>query len=199
MSVSLHLSFTEQLRQSAGLDPREQLVKEGKEIMGECKGQAKRLVSTSDSFSCSCIQLLTHHIQFICLFLCVSQFLVCLKVSFFFKFECTCHFPALTAASPHLLFSPTQCWDDCPTGRRELSLSPSLAQPFAFLLPFQTSDSDEFTECMRWELNYTAGSSQAPASQHSSTAHTDQVSAGILLKEAVLVYVPKLSKPRIPW
>lgn len=30
-------------------------------------------------------------------------------------------------------------------------------------------------------------------------AHTDQVSAGVLLKEAVLVYVPKLSKPRIPW
>lgn len=121
---------------TAGLDPVEQLVKGEKEIMGECEGQAKRLVPTSDSFSCSCLQLLTRQIQFMA----VSVYLtiLCLKVSFFFEFEYTCHFPAVTAASPHLPFSAAQSRAGCPTGNTQLYRSPSLAQPSAFPFSFQT-------------------------------------------------------------
>lgn len=107
MSVSLHLF---QLWQSAGLDQMEQLVKERKEITGECEGQAKDLFPPLIHFPealSSCWPTRFYS----CLFLCISQFLVCLKVfSFFFKFECICHFPAVPAASPHLLTNPVLGW-----------------------------------------------------------------------------------------
>lgn len=109
MSVSLGLSFTGQLWQSAGLDPMEQLLKEGKEIMGACEGQAKRLVPTSDSFSCSSLQLLTCQTQF--MFLSV-YFTILGLFEGLFSFQCKCCCHSLSPRS--LLISPV--WAGCPAG-----------------------------------------------------------------------------------
>lgn len=65
---------------------------------------------------------------------------------------------------PSLLSSPKQGW--LPHWKHTaLSLTLPCS---AICLSLFLSDSDEFTEWMRWELNYMAGSSQAPASQHST-------------------------------
>lgn len=79
---------------------------------------------------------------------------------------------------------------------------PPLSSHLSFSFPF--SYSAEFTECLRWELNYTANSSQVPVSQCGITAKIQitYLQASPLrfsLKEAVLAYVPKLSKSRNPW
>lgn len=131
-----HLSFIGQLWWPACLDTMQHLVKKGKEITERMRDEGKDLFPPLIHFPAAFSSCWSPQIQFICLFLCISQFLVWLKVSFFFKFECICHFLALTAAPPYLFFSKAPRWADHLSGNRQLCLSPSLVQSSVFLLSF---------------------------------------------------------------